>query len=128
MTVRALGVFGYPDSPSPGTVAVEGDWSNGAFFLCLGALLKEGVTVKGLDEGSTQADKAVLAVLEEMGAQVERSPEGITVKKGDLKGVTVDASHIPDLVPVLSIVGALAEGKTKEVLQNPEVIKAYIGG
>lgn len=97
---------------TPGTITVQGDWSNGAFFLCLGALLKEGVTVKGLDEGSTQADKAVLAVLEEMGAQVERSPEGITVKKGDLKGVTVDASHIPDLVPVLSIVGALAEGKT----------------
>lgn len=97
---------------SPGTITVQGDWSNSAFFFCLGALIPEGVTVTGLSEGSAQADKAVLAVLEEMGAQIERLENAITVKKGSLRGVTVDAADIPDLVPVLSIVGAQAEGKT----------------
>ena len=97
---------------SPGVLTVEGDWSNSAFFLCLGALLEEGVTVTGLNEQTPQGDRAVLTVLERMGAQVLREKDAITVKKGELKGTVVDVKDIPDLVPVLSIVGALAQGET----------------
>ena len=34
---------------SPKEITIEGDWSNSAFFLCAGALSKDGVTVSGLD-------------------------------------------------------------------------------
>ena len=97
---------------SPGQLLVEGDFSNGAFFLVMGALLEDGLLVKGLPEGTLQGDRAILTVLEEMGAHVEHTPDGIFVKKKRLCGTVIDARDIPDLVPVLAVAGALAEGKT----------------
>ena len=44
----------------PKRTVVEGDWSNTAFFLCMGALSKEGVTVEGLNLQSSQGDRGVL--------------------------------------------------------------------
>ena len=38
----------------PETLEVEGDWSNAAFFLVLGALSPDGVLVRGTDSGSAQ--------------------------------------------------------------------------
>lgn len=40
----------------PDRLTAEGDWSNAAFFLCMGALSPEGVTVHGLDLASSQGD------------------------------------------------------------------------
>ena len=51
----------------PETLAVEGDWSNAAFFLTAG-MLGGDVTVTGLDGGSAQADRAILALLAAFGA------------------------------------------------------------
>ncbi len=61
---------------SPGSIAVEGDWSNSAFWLAAG------VTVKGLNPESCQRDRLF-----------------DTVKDQD----QIDAEHIPDLVPILSV-------------------------
>ena len=54
----------------PKHTVVEGDWSNTAFFLCMGALAKEGVTVEGLNLQSSQGDRGVLDVLRRFGAEV----------------------------------------------------------
>ena len=53
----------------PDRLTAEGDWSNAAFFLCMGALSPEGVTVHGLDLASSQGDRAVLNILAAMGAR-----------------------------------------------------------
>ena len=37
----------------------------------------------------------------------------MTVYPSVLHGITVDASDIPDLVPILSVLGALSEGETR---------------
>ena len=37
----------------------------------------------------------------------------ITVSKADLFGIEIDASQIPDLVPVISVVASVAMGKTR---------------
>ncbi len=97
----------------PVRTAVEGDWSNAAFFLCMGALSKEGVTVEGLNLQSSQGDRGVLDVLRAFGAEVAEHGDAVTVKNGKLRGVTIDASPIPDLIPVLSVVASVAEGKTR---------------
>ncbi|MBE6617200.1 MAG: 3-phosphoshikimate 1-carboxyvinyltransferase [Ruminococcaceae bacterium] len=97
---------------SPAEIKVEGDWSNGAFMLCAGALSDDGVTVTGLNPESTQGDKQVLSILREFGAEVVVCDNEITVKKNQLRGITIDAADIPDLVPILSVVASLAEGKT----------------
>ena len=97
----------------PLRTVVEGDWSNAAFFLCMGALSKEGVRVKGLDLKSSQGDRGVLDVLRAFGAEVGEEGDTMTVRRGTLRGVTIDASPIPDLIPVLSVVASVAAGETR---------------
>ena len=98
---------------SPDRLTAEGDWSNAAFFLCMGALSPEGVTVHGLDLASSQGDRAVLNILAAMGARVSTENGSVTVRRGELKGVAIDAGPIPDLIPVLCVTAAGAEGDTQ---------------
>ncbi|MCD7824081.1 MAG: 3-phosphoshikimate 1-carboxyvinyltransferase [Oscillospiraceae bacterium] len=91
---------------------IEGDYSNAAFYLCMGALSRDGVTVTGLNPDSSQGDKAAISVLKEMGAGVEINGTAVTVRKGELHGVTIDASQIPDLIPTLSVVASVCKGET----------------
>lgn len=97
---------------SPGVINVEGDWSNAAVWLCAGAL-SEKVTVKGLDLNSKQGDKMIPDILSKFGAKIEKSENSVSVSPGNLCGTEFDAENIPDIVPVLSIVAAAAEGTTK---------------
>ena len=106
-----------------GDLIVEKDWSSAAFPLCMGAFSKEGITVTGLNTDSIQGDKEILNILKDFGADisitreqgsdVSNSLSSVTVKKGILKGQTIDASRIPDLVPVISVVAAGALGETR---------------
>ena len=73
---------------SPETLVVEGDWSNAAFFLAANALGCS-VLVTGLDENSSQGDRAVMSLL----SAFREMPE-------------ISAADIPDLIPVLSVVAA----------------------
>ena len=112
--------FGY-DIPGgqtyalPGTVEVEGDYSSAAFFLCMGALSRYGITVSGLRADSAQGDRAVLDILRTMGAVVEETASGITVRRGALRGTVIDAAPVPDLIPALCAFAAAAEGETRVV-------------
>lgn len=91
---------------------IERDWSNAAFFMCMGALSDKGITLVGMDRDSSQGDSAILSVLTGFGANVNITGNQITVSRGCLKGQTIDASQIPDLVPAISALAALAEGIT----------------
>ena len=79
----------------------------------MGALSPEGVTVHGLDLASSQGDRAVLNILAAMGARVSTENGSVTVRRGELKGVAIDAGPIPDLIPVLCVTAAGAEGDTQ---------------
>lgn len=97
---------------APKGYRVEGDWSNGCFFLAAGALLDEGICVSGLNLDSLQGDKEILSLLKEFGAEVEADEEEIRVCRGELKGIEIDASQIPDMVPILAVLACAAEGTT----------------
>lgn len=97
--------------PSP--QVVEGDWSAAAPFLCIGALRSAGVTVTGLTLPSLQGDSVLPALLEKMGAEVETSPQSVTVRAGTLRAITVDAGPIPDLIPPLCALCAVARGESR---------------
>lgn len=90
----------------------DGDWSQAAFFMVLGAVSGK-VTVKGVAKDSTQGDKKCAEILARFGAKVTQLDNEVTVEKGELKAITIDASQIPDLVPVLSVCAAFAKGTTK---------------
>jgi 3-phosphoshikimate 1-carboxyvinyltransferase len=98
---------------SPGTLAVEGDWSNAACWLALGAIGKEPVTVTGLGLQSPQGDKAFLEYLARFGAKIEAGAGGVTVSGGDLRGIDADVRACPDLVPMIAAVALAAQGQTR---------------
>ena len=102
-----------PQQPAlPPALTLERDWSSAAFFLVMGALSPMGITLRGLDPASLQGDKRVLSILREFGAEITEEPGSITVRRGKLRGIGIDASRTPDLVPALSVLAAAAEGET----------------
>lgn len=90
--VQNFSVAGNQHFTSPGTVTVEGDWSNGAFFLAAKAL-GNNVTVTGLRADSPQGDRAAAGLL-----------------PGLEKKLIIDATDIPDLVPILAVTAACKQG------------------
>lgn len=98
----------------PAGCRVEGDWSNAAALLCAGAVAGP-ITVTGLRMDSTQGDRQVLDILRRFGAKVDVRGGAVTVSPAPLRGVTIDAAEIPDLIPVLSAVAAAATGDTTVV-------------
>lgn len=111
MTVRALRSFGVESSfdgkayalpagqryVSPGDAAVEGDWSNAAFWICADRILGGTLNITGLDPDSPQGDRAA-------------APVSLRVAAGS---AVVDCRDIPDLVPVLSVLAAVSPGQTR---------------
>ncbi len=97
---------------SPGSAAVEGDWSNVAFFLAAGALHAP-VSCTGLSVTTHQPDFAILELLQRFGANVEVLENAVLVSPGELRGIAVDVSEKPDLVPILAVLGACAKGQTQ---------------
>ena len=134
MTQKALSLFGVETKCSnscytlskaefttPGTIQVEGDWSNGAFWLAARSLDSE-LTVLGLDEDSPQGDRAVIHWLSKLDDHC-----------------TIDASNIPDLVPILAVVAGAKQGavfvnaqrlriKESDRLQTAQDLINHIGG
>ncbi|MBN2014634.1 MAG: 3-phosphoshikimate 1-carboxyvinyltransferase [Candidatus Altiarchaeota archaeon] len=96
---------------------IEGDYSSAAFILAAAALTGSEVTVKGLSSDSLQGDRAIIDVLERMGAEISLRADKVKVLSGSgLRGVELDMGDTPDLVPITAVLGALAEGRT--LIQN----------
>ncbi len=100
-------------------VSVGGDWSGAAFWLTAGVLTPPGgsVSVTGLDPASRQGDRAIVDLLRRMGGRIEcddRAGSGVyTAHASSLRGCVIDATHVPDLVPILAVAAAVAEGETR---------------
>lgn len=102
MTLQAMKIFGMEVTDltltgrrrftSPGSFPVEGDWSNGAFFLAARELGSD-VEVENLSPESAQGDRAAATLL-----------------PGLKEHLTIDAADIPDLVPILAITAACKQG------------------
>ena len=99
ITKAALRLFGSdPEHPganklrSPGTMTVEGDWSNGAFWLAANAL-GSSLSIHGLNPDSPQGDRAAFDLLPALE-----------------QNITISAADIPDLVPILSVAAACKQG------------------
>ena len=102
MTQNAMQLFGVESKNynmkanqcyrTPGHVRVEGDWSNGAFWLAAKALGSD-LNVTNLSPDSPQGDRAVV--------------QHLKVLAND---TIIDATHTPDLVPILAITAGANKG------------------
>lgn len=96
----------------PSDYRTDGDWSQAAFYLVSGAVNGE-ITVNNLNTDSKQGDRKIAELLREFGAEVIQEADSVTVKKSDMKGIEIDASQIPDLVPALAVCASFADGVTR---------------
>jgi len=97
---------------SPEKLAAEGDWSNAAFWLTAG-VLSNGIAMTGLSPASPQGDRAIVDLLAQMGARLTWEGETLTAHPSALHGIDIDVRQVPDLVPILCIAAAAAEGTTR---------------
>ena len=111
---------------------IPGDISSAAFWLVAAAAQRRGhllIRDVGLNDTRTK----LLAVLLRMGAQVREAvedvdqlePRGIVEVTGfPLKGTVIQGKEVPrliDEIPILSVAGALANGKT--IVRNAEELR-----
>ena len=87
---------------------VEGDYSQAAFFYVANAI-GSSVEVGNLLPDSSQGDKAIIDIIAD------------ATVNGPVKGYSADCSDIPDLVPILSVLGAY--GSEKSVIFNAERLR-----
>jgi 3-phosphoshikimate 1-carboxyvinyltransferase len=119
---RSVTVFG-DQVPESRDFAIPGDISSAAFWLVAAAAQRRGHLLVR-DVGLNDTRTALLAVLLRMGAQVREAvedvdqvePRGIVEVTGfPLKGTVIQGKEVPQLIdelPILSVAGALANGKT----------------
>ncbi len=94
---------------------VGGDWSGAAFFLTAGVLSRAGhaVMVTGLDPHTRQGDAAIVNILQQMGGRIALDEQGNYMAcSSSLHGCEINATQIPDLVPILAVAASVAEGET----------------
>lgn len=103
----------WPSQYQPGTYFVEGDWSGASYFLAAGALGDKPVKVTGLKANSLQGDRAMLDILQKMGAKIKIEDNAITVFPSSLHGAPLDMGSCPDLVPTVAVLAAYAKGSTR---------------
>lgn len=93
--------------------STEGDWSGAAFHLVAAAIAGK-ATIKGLHKNSAQADKAILQVLEQVGASIHwQNENSLEIQKNKLQAFEFDATHCPDLFPPLAALAANCNGLSK---------------
>ncbi len=99
----------------PSKLKIEGDWLNGAVWLAAGAI-NGAVSVLGLDYHSYQAEKEITEIIKNFSGFANPSVKGVVTRTKDLFATEVDAADVPDLVPIISVLGCAAFGKT--VIKN----------
>ncbi len=97
---------------APEKISVEGDYSSAGFITVLGVLCGKTV-IQGLNENSKQGDRKIIEVLQSMGGKVHWEKGELVSEKSELKGVFVDGTDIPDLLPIISVCCAFCDGVSK---------------
>lgn len=96
----------------PQDYTIPGDFSSAAFPLAAGALTGE-VTVGNLDPSDAQGDRAFLDILKAMGARVEWRGTDLRCACAGLHGTDIDLGDAPDLFPMVAVLCACAEGRSR---------------
>lgn len=96
----------------PLNYAVEGDYSQAAFFLVAGQL-NGAIRVNNLEHDSPQGDQVIVDIIRDMKGRVIYSEEGLVTEKTRTVATTIDISDCPDLGPILSLLASVSKGETR---------------
>jgi len=89
---------------------IEGDYSQMAFWAVAGVIGNDPIVIENATVDSKQGDARIFDILKEMGGRIEVDGETLTVFPSKTKNIRIDASEIPDLVPILAVLGTFSEG------------------
>ena len=95
---------------------VPGDFSSAAFPLAAALLTHSEITLFPIDMDDPQGDKAIIPLLQEMGARIEIDARAktLTVKKSPpLRGRKIDVNDFIDALPILAVIACFCEGETE---------------
>lgn len=90
---------------------IEGDFSQAAFFLVMGALGND-ISLGCMNLESLQGDRKILEDIKSLGGLIIEEENTIKAIPNKLKGDVIDFSNSPDLGPVLSVLASVCEGNT----------------
>ena len=115
---RRFSVPGHQKYQREQPYAVEGDWSQAAFWLAAGAAGSCPVGVAGLNYDSVQGDREIEDILRSFGAEITwktmvDDSKVIVAHPSQLHSSVVDIGEVPDLAPAVAAVAAAAFGDTK---------------
>jgi 3-phosphoshikimate 1-carboxyvinyltransferase len=100
----------HPGVLRPAAVVVEPDLSNAAPFLAAALVTGGSVTIAGWPERTAQPAGQILDLLTRMGASCSPTAGGMQVTgAGTIHGIAADLGDVPELVPVLTALAALAD-------------------
>jgi 3-phosphoshikimate 1-carboxyvinyltransferase len=103
-----------PQSYQAKDYTIEGDFSSASYLAGAAAVSGGEITIKNLFKDSKQGDKFILDIIAQMGADVEVKGDEVIVKsQGELQGIDINLHNAPDLLPTVSVLGALADGTTE---------------
>lgn len=94
---------------------IPGDFSTATFFMVQAAISGNELVLTNLDMSDPQGDKAVLGILQDMGADIKYDDKNITIKGKSLKGREIDMNSIPDALPAMAVAACFAKGETRLV-------------
>jgi 3-phosphoshikimate 1-carboxyvinyltransferase len=104
-----------PQKFHPAHFRVPGDFALAAYALVVAALSGGRVKCTNLDSTSIQAEKGILTFLQQMGADlvIDQDAQSVEVSGGSrLVGIEWDGNDTPDSVPLMTLVAALAKGRS----------------
>lgn len=93
-------------------MTIEGDCSSAAYFWAAAAATGGHVITHNIKPSSLQPDIRFLDILKRMGCDVTLRTNSVAVSGNILSGVNIDMNAMPDQVPTLAVLGALAQGRT----------------
>ncbi|RED58519.1 3-phosphoshikimate 1-carboxyvinyltransferase [Cohnella lupini] len=105
----------------PAEIHIEPDLSSSAFLLTLSALFPSDIVLQGISGKGSHPESKVLDIIADLGIPMayDSSHAGTRIRHSGIRpvsGLEIDMRHIPDLIPTLSVVAALSQGRT--VLRN----------
>lgn len=140
LTVRMLEQFGLHVSVAPGwrrfevdggqrihptELTLPADVGSAVFGIAAAALHPSNVRFLGTSSHPDHPEGAVYRVLEEMGVPLSFDDAGrvarVSQAAPDLRGTHVDCREMPDVLPILSVLGSMARGRT--VLDNVDHVR-----
>lgn len=137
MTIAVLRAFGVdaetdgdrrmwvrPGRVEPTDYRIEPDASTASYFLAAAVITGGRVRVEGLGRTSLQGDVALAGILGQMGAEVTVADDFIEVAgTGNIRGVDVDLTDLPDMAQTVAVVAPFASGPTR--VRGVEVIRGH---